>query len=168
MPTLNNDNNQSEVDLDKKSKANDEIDGYMAKNDVGEEVKDREEGVDKLEKKGFASSVNKSDSIQGAMAKIKQHEDITGAEEEATERLMATRKQLSTKGHLSALERQELVSSAREKYSKSPLFHGQDTVDGPPGPSSAPQQQQQAALLFQQQQQQTAPTQPEQQQQMGL
>ncbi|QHS34084.1 hypothetical protein [Piscirickettsia salmonis] len=111
----------------------------MAKNDVGEEVKDREEGVGKLGKKGFASSVDKHDTIQQAVAKVKQHKDITGAEGEAE-------------------VRQKETEAALDASS------GQAPVGGT-GPNPALQQ---FALLFQQQQQQAAPTQPEQQQQMGL
>ncbi|AKP74640.1 hypothetical protein Psal006b_00731 [Piscirickettsia salmonis] len=104
----------------------------MAKNDVDKEVKDREKGVGELEKKGFASSVSQLDSISQAVAKIKQHKDITGAEEEARIRLKKTEEALG-------------IPSTEQEQQDSPLLSG-DTVDGPaPSPQNA--------CLFQQQQQ---------------
>ncbi|RNC76646.1 hypothetical protein DA717_14795 [Piscirickettsiaceae bacterium NZ-RLO2] len=107
----------------------------MAKNDVDEEVKDREKGVGKLEKKGFASSVSPSDTIHQAVAKIKQHKDIAGAEKEATIRLKKTEEALG-------------IPSTEQEHQDSPLSG--DMVDGP---APASQQPQQNTCLFQQQQQ---------------
>ncbi|QGP49376.1 hypothetical protein PsalN5692_00814 [Piscirickettsia salmonis] len=126
------------------AQTSDEIDGYMTKNDVDEEVKDREKGVGKLEKKGFASSVDKHDTIQKAVAKVKRHKDITGAEEEARIRLKKTEKALG------------IPSTEQEEHQGSPLSG--DMVDGP---APASQQLQQNACLFQQQQQQAEPAQNE-------